>query len=543
MANFKLFKMRDSYALISVLIVLLLAFSCKRMSFEPEWDVDMLTPIAQSKIDLEQLLSPDELRVNSNGDHEVYYEDEIFSYSLDSLFRIPDTSITKVNQGSFIPVTIAPGQTWASDTNNNRFQLRDVSLLEATLAEGLIFFEISSNITEEIDMVYEVPGANKDGQVLRLERTIPAASSQNAPVSIVDSIDLSGYSLDLRGKDKNTANTIFFYFSAAVSPNASAVTISSLQYVNLKTTYKNLLPYYGRGYFRQQSINEGGSSEDFEVFRNLPSGNIDLKEIELDFRVKNSIGVDISAGISELKASNTRNGNSVFLSGPGKEKRLNLNRATEQSDLDPPVFPQFTEHIIDQNNSNLDELLEVLPDRLDYALDLEINPKGNISGGNDFIYLNTGIEIDLNARIPLHFRADEMIFLDTLDLVLDSAQRSVSTDPLYGGVIYLKALNRFPLSLKPELFFMDSTKAIRDSIQSTQLINAYPETSTESTEESILEFPMSEELVDRLYDYPYIVLKLEIESRGNEAIRLRPDQFVHVFLSADFKYKMNSELY
>ncbi len=543
MANFKLFKMRVTRVLFSVLFIMLVVFACKRMSFEPEWDVDMLVPFAQSKIDLEQLLSPDELRVNSNGDHEVYYEDEIFSYSLDSLFRIPDTTITKVNQGSFIPVSIAPGQTWASDTNNNRFQLKDVSLLEATLAEGVIFFEISSNITEEIDMIYEVPGATKDGQVLRLQRTIPAASSQSAPVSIVDSIDLSGYTLDLRGKDRNTANTIFFYFSAAVSPTASAVTISSLQYVNLTTTYKNLLPYYGRGYFRQQRITEGGSSEDFEVFRNLPSGKIDLKEIELVYSVKNSIGVDISAGIAELEASNTRNGNKVLLSGPGKEKRLNLNRATEQSDLDPPVFPQFTEHIIDQNNSNLDALLEVLPDRLDYSLDLDINPKGNISGGNDFIYLNTGIEIDLNARIPLHFKADEMIFLDTLDLILDSAERAVSTEPLYGGLIYLKALNRFPITLKPELFFMDSSRTIRDSIQSTQLISAYPEASNELTEESILEFPMSEELVDRLYDYPFIVLKLEIETRGNEAIRLRPDQFVQVYLSSDFKYKMNSELY
>jgi len=535
--------MRVIRFLSTAAIILLLAFACRKMSFEPSWNVDLLAPIAQSDLRLNQLLSQNELRVSLNGDHEVYYEDNIFSYSLDSLFKIPDTSITKVNQGSFIPVTVAPGQTWASDTNNNRFQIRDVSLMEAILADGTIIFEISSNITEAIDMIYEVPGATKDGQVLSLTRTIPAAASQSTPVIVIDSIDLSGYKLDLRGKDKNTANTIYFYFAASVSNNANPVIISNLQYVNVKTTYRGLLPYFGRGYFRNQIIREGGSSDDFEVFRNLPEGSIDMKEVELDFRIKNSIGVDISANIANLRALNSRSGKSVELTGPGKEQSLNLDRATLQSDLDPPVYPQFRDHVINHENSNLDKLLEVLPDQIDYDLELEVNPLGNVSGYNDFIYLNTGINIDLNARVPLHFKAEGLVFSDTLDLVLDSDERKITTDPLYGGVLYLSAQNSFPLDISTKLFFMDSLYNIRDSIGSSESIMAHSSTSTEAFQESLISYPVPEELVDRLYDYPFVMLKLNINTAGQEAVHLKPDQYLKVVLSADFKYKMNPEFY
>lgn len=535
--------MKAKHLLFLVLLIIVAVSGCRKMNFSPKWDVELLIPIAQSRLSLDQLLTENELRVNSANDYEVFYEGDIFNFSLDSLFTIPDTSILKVNQGTFIPITIAPGQTWISDTNNNRFQIKDVSLLEAELAGGMLIFEISSNITEAVEMLYEVPGAFKDGQVLRLSKTIPAAASQNSPVVLRDSINLSGYTLDLRGKDRNTANTVFFFFTARLSPSANPVAISSLQYVNLRTTYKSLLPYFGRGYFRQQLISENGSVDDFEVFQNLPAGKIDIEDIALDFTIKNSVGVDVRAQIKDLVAVNDATGASARLSGPGKEQALNLNRATQQSGNVPPVFSQVQKHLINSQNSNLDQLVEVLPNRVNYALDLEINPLGSVSGGNDFIYLNTGIDIRLNARIPLHFSAENLVFMDTLDLVLDSADKDLGTDPVYGGSLFLKTQNTFPLNIRPMLYFMNAQQQISDSLKSEEFVRAHFDDSPFDFTENILEFQLSEEQVDALYDYPFLVLKLEIETAAKKTIRLRPGQYVHTTLSADFKYLMNPSVF
>jgi len=540
LANFTATAMKLVRGILFTTLLLLTALACRKIDLSPSWDVELLAPIAQSRISLDQLLSQNELRTNSDGESEVFFEGEIFSYSLDSLFRIPDTSITKVNQGNIIPITINPTQTWASDTNNSRFQIKDVSLLEAELADGKIVFEISSNITEPIDMVYVVPGATKDGQVLNLSRTIPAAAGTNSPSVIRDSIDLTGYRLDLRGKDANTANTIYFYFSATVAANANPVSIGNLQNVTLTTSYKNLLPYYGRGYFRQQVLAETGTAEDFDVFSNLPSGEIDLDEIELIFDIKNAIGVDISAEIEALTALNTSSGKSVELSGPGKNQILNLNRATEQSGLDPPVFPQFRTHTINTDNSNLDELLEILPDQMNYQLNLEINPLGAVSGGNDFIYLNTGIDIDLNARVPLRFKATNLIYLDTLELQLDPDEKETTTDAIYEGSLFLKTQNTFPVDVEPVLYFLDSNQVIKDSIFSDEQVLAYLPNSESEFSQNILEFVLRENQVDALYDYPNILLKLRIQTGGPNIVSFKPDQYLQVVLSADFRYKMNT---
>ena len=100
---------------------------------------------------------------------------------------------------------------------------------------------------------------------------------------------------------------------------------------------------------------------------------MDSARLRLD--VINSIGADASAMIRNLNATNNQTSSAIALSAPGiLNTRLNINRASESGNASDPVRPTTLSLSLDRSNSNLVDLLENIPDRLDYNLDLSLNP-------------------------------------------------------------------------------------------------------------------------------------------------------------------------
>ncbi len=516
-------------------------FSCARFDIGPKWQVNGLLPILRTSFTLQDIIKSSYLQSDQAGDLQIQYSDTVFDFNLDDYFVLPDTTVVVVNQGPFIPIAIAPGQSWVAETNRSQFNIENLELTEMLVESGSISFNIESSILAPMNITYTIPSATKNGDSLVYTGKIPAATStQNS--SITGSIDLSGYTMDLRGDFLDKYNSIYYTIDIQLDPSSPGYTITSSDVITNETTYSTIVPKFVKGNFLQQVQTEDGEVEEFDLFRNFGTGAFDLETVDLEFEIRNSLGVDIRARLKELTAVGP-NGESKFLEGSIIGQNINLDRATVFGTEDPPVYTQRRSFSISTENSNIDELLEFKPVGLRFKVDLEINPLGLVSNGNDFIYKGTGIEMSLNATVPLSLRANELMFSDTSALSITDSLPDPNVQRVNGGELILLSQNDFPFDLSTRLYILDESNSIIDSLLSSEKIfadfnedfNGYPE-------EASIRFPFGEKTSTRIYDATSIKVDVFIDSPEDPAFGLvKATDSLRLIINGDFKYDFGKD--
>jgi hypothetical protein len=525
-----------AFVILCFSVVLVLA--CQRFELGPKWKVDALVPVLKTSFVLEDLIRSRYLQTDQGGDLEIRYEDVIFDFELEELFQLPDTTTVTTNQGSFIPIQIAPGQSWVADTSQNRFNISDLELLEMEIESGQIGFEIESTVLAPMNITYVIPPARKGGQPLVYRDQVPTATSTTNSF-ISGSIDLSGYLFDLRGRYANDFNTVYFLIDVQLDSNSAPYMLTSNDVITTRVSYTGILPKYVRGNFLRQVQNEADELQDFSLFDNLNSGILDVEEVKLDFEVRNSLGVDIRARIRELSGLDS-DGNKTELTGEIIGRDINLDRATIFGTNDPPVYTQHKQFSISTANSNVDELLESRPEGLFYDIDLEINPLGTVSGGNDFIYRQTGIDIFLAAEIPLCLRAGNLLFRDTSEVQIADSIPDPNAERINGGELILQCNNDFGFDLMAKLYLLNESMEVIDSLFTEDRILGAALDSlgySEQASETVARFSFGEETSTRIYETEAVQIDILLD--GPEApnfSRIRATDSLRMTLSADFEY-------
>ena len=173
---------------------------------------------------------------------------------------------------------------------------------------------------------------------------------------------------------------------------------------------KSIVPYYAKGYFGQSNDTSNSESR-VTLFDRIQAGTFSLEDATLNLDVKNGIGADIRAGLLGFRSVNTRTGNTVAMQHSSVQQIFNVQRAT-----DFPFTPSNYSFEYNKSNSNLISLLENMPNRFDLSYYTELNPFGNISNGNDFVYTDKAIDAHVKLDIPLHFSSNNLTLVDTVYL-------------------------------------------------------------------------------------------------------------------------------
>jgi hypothetical protein len=150
-----------------------------------------------------------------------------------------------------------------------------------------------------------------------------------------------------------------------------------------------------------------------DLFKNIVAGTLDLDDVALRVKLVNGIGMDIQVALSYLRAINSRTGATVDLSHSLFQGPINLARAT---DLGTGFTPTVYTNAMDNTDSNVDLFLENLPDKVSYALDLRLNPLGDISSGNDFVYADSKVSAELELEVPLRLIASGLTLESFVDV-------------------------------------------------------------------------------------------------------------------------------
>ena len=516
--------MRRIYFLSGLLFLFL--FSCKREG-STSWDTDVLAPLANGRITLNEIVLDSLLYADENSLWHFRFHEDLTDFDLDTLVEIPDTVITK----SFVvpltggPFTIPPGQVIISEQENNLINANDVLLKEVRMKSGYLMYSVKSYIDGYLNCIYKLPGVTLNG-VPTIIQTTTQPGTDATPFVFSGSIDLTGYKLDLTGETGFMFNRVFSDLTVSSALNASGPTLVS-GYDSLQIELKFVDPKvsYARGYFGQHNyqLNESVSFSD-EI--NFPDGLLNLESASMKFEIENNVGVDAQIHFTEVSNSNTTNSQQVTLQYAPLYQPVNISRAY---DVSGEILATQLVMQMDNTNSNITSFIENLPDEFNMQASVVINPLQDVTDGNDFVYTDRALQASLDIDIPLRIAAQNLVLADTIDL------QPLKNELSANGFLELHIDNAFPFEAGCTLSVLNGDTEL--SLISNQLISSAIPTENDAVTiptRSIIRIPVYEDLLLTLANESRLVIRIALTTPGFDQVH---GLYEHYYM--DFKLIAN----
>jgi hypothetical protein len=524
------------YSFAFFFLAIIMFSACRKDLEKPSWDTQILTPLVNSSLSINNLLPDSILQVNADSSLKIVFENDIYKLDIDTLFKIPDTTLKTSYNLPIVSYVFNPGQVVVNSVNNEtRYQIADAELRTVTVKSGFVSYTIKSKIHEVTNFSYTIPCAKLGGVPFSININVPAAVG-STPGVYSQVFDLSGYVIDLTGVAHNRVNTIYTSMIAKVSPDAAGpVTIDNTDSLIIENKFYDLIPYYAKGYFGNNTFNIGPGTTDFNLFSRITDGTIQLEDVNFNLKLENFIGLDARVYINNLSSINTRTGNTINLVNSLIGAPININRAADAGG--GVVYSTYASYPLTVSNSNIKPMIENLPDKFGYQLQIITNPLGNISGSSDFVYYDKLLNAKLNMEIPLSLVATNLTLVDTLNFSIGNNENK----NIHSGTLTLYANNGFPLDASAQMYLLNEQNVITDSIfgyantiDEAPVNAAYRAVGKKLTK---LVVPLNEQKVNKLYATKKIIIKVKFNTSAQpNYIKIYSDYKIDIKLVGDFNY-------
>lgn len=325
-------------------------------------------------------------------------------------------------------------------------------------------------------------------------------------------MDISNCTFDLTG-GVGQYNRIATALDIAVSPNATdSAAIATGDSVIFELSFDDLALSYARGFFgsRNEAINETAQlSGDFD----MPYGVVDIDQVSIALHIENPIGVDAILSIDEFSGMNFNGNTQVNLVHPPLYNDLLLTRAIDQAGF---IIPSNKDYFMSPTNSNVDQFIENLPNELQLRGNIWINPLGDVSDANDFIYFDQLLKANVIFDLPLNIGFNQLTMRDTLEV------QSIENLPEMDGALRLVVDNYFPFDAMANLVLISSNGSsftlLKDGNVQPALLMA-DERSTQMTRSELL-IPVNRELLTLMQSNSQLAVSLSLTT-DDSAVKRR----------------------
>ncbi len=356
---------------------------------------------------------------------------------------------------------VFPSQSVYTRDENELYYFKGAEVKKMRLKTGKLRLHIVSTIQENMTVNYSIPHAVKNGasvhEVMKVPPAPPGGSSD-----VFRDIPLDGYTIDMRGKNPTVDDLVNSFWNIRDVTLDSSGKINSISLNDSIYIYFGLIdmtPEWAEGYFAQQNLTTGKNTLDFDFF-NGSGGSIDFDKIKLNLDITNGIGADARINIKSISSLNSRTGTSVPLNATPLSSPISIAPAT-----DNPFTISRINFDIDENNSNIKAFIKNLPDKIEYDMDVSTNPNGNVRLWKDFIYDYSKLVAKLQVSMPLSFTASNLSLTDTLPFEMFSTGNLTRVKE---GTFNIIVDNSFPLSANVQMYILDGSGAITDSVMLQQ---------------------------------------------------------------------------
>ncbi|MFN8323013.1 MAG: hypothetical protein U0T74_10180 [Chitinophagales bacterium] len=406
---------------------------------------------------------------------------------------------------------------------------------------GFLHIYITSSVQEQLYLEYTLVGAYDNfGNPLKEFTTVPAAAP-NQPVTIDKMIDMKGYAISLTGKDGSKFNTYTQRIIAHIDSSGITRHITLADSLNIRYEIIDVAPNYIKGYAGRDTVTAVDSA-DFAFLDMFKSGSLDLEDVKMNISVENGIGVDGEVRINGLTAISPNNG-MRNLSGSILGQPLVINRAT-----DFPLTPSVNNFLVNSSNSNIKDLIGILPNKLKYDVQVKTNTGGNTQQYRDFAYLESNLKINLNAEVPLSLIANSLLLQDTIDF--DISQTNTNVAGITDGVINVIAENRYPIASNITMVLYDENWVMVDTLVNNSNIAAADlngSCKSDAPKKSKIPLYVSEERMANVKRAKHAVITADFSTHSNtttcngQYLKIYSDYTLGVTFTARFNYQVNAK--
>lgn len=328
------------------------------------------------------------------------------------------------------------------------YDFGDAQIKNMKVKKGRVAFRVVSTIQEAMNVDYSIPYATINGQAFRQQFTVPAAPPGGVQEYRRDH-DVTGYTIDLRGKDplvKDTVNSFYNVLNVTIDSSGKETAISLRDSVYIYIALLDVEAEEAEGYFGQQSVKLGPEVAKLDIFKKL-SGQIEPEALSLNLGLQNGIGAEAELRIQKFNAIRSSDGRSLALAGAPLASPFVINPA-----LRNPFTPSQQYLSFSHNNSNILEVIKLLPNEIDYEIELLTNPRGNVNNYRDFLTSKSEIVATLGVEVPMSIKANEFSLLDTLSFDMSQVRQ---IDQIKEGKLNIITTNGFPFSIRIEAWVLD----------------------------------------------------------------------------------------
>jgi hypothetical protein len=447
-----------NFFLIIISVGLLL--SCKKE--KTEWSTKWSAPLVHGHLTLDNILPSENLTTNSEGYLSIVYNDEVFAFSLDTLIKLPDTTISQNSGIEFPSLDVTPA-TEITDYFEQQYILDEIQLKKVIIGSGTAEITIKSPWPGKTKIQFSFPDVMTPDGVFYRDYEV-AAGSEESPAEASSVINMANFKMGLTGEDGTLYNTLLAELSMKSNEETETFTITSADKVNFEFSFLNLIPKYAQGYFGQYSFSDT-SSFALPPMKKILKGAIDIDSIDLKISVRNGFNLIAQAEISLLQGFNSRTFSTVDLSFPQLGNTINIDPATGgYYEYTPSNYPIN----INNSNANIIEFIEMLPDSIRLGYNLAINPFGNVTGGHDEFFPGSKLSLFLEGEFPLKFGANDLTIVDTFDISYTVPDEVRPNE----GIFTLDYENGFPIGADAVFVLLDENEDIIDSIYAETPISA-----------------------------------------------------------------------
>ncbi|MEY5042741.1 MAG: hypothetical protein RLZZ414_2308, partial [Bacteroidota bacterium] len=350
-----------------------------------------------------------------------------------------------------------------------------VSIKEMIVKTGEVYVEALSSLEDTLYLTYEVPHLISNfglGSSLVLTAKIPP--SQNGEYGrITKVLDFSDYLFKLNGFgiDGNVPDTVNVFYQrirGRIEYTGQMKTLSKEDTLLIVAGIRNVVPQKVLGYFGNSVQKIGPDEIEIDVFDKIKSGKLFLEDVKMSVTLNNGIGASAKAKIKSLQSID-KDGNVVDLNVQNSNE-FTVDKATDKNTMDfnDPVIFSANQHVLNKANTpNITDFVGNFPKKIRYEMEFELNEglpvpsvQTIVNTPPNFLYDDKFLNGDLEVEIPLHFLADSLVLVDTLDFTYNASINEDITKGNFGLVVN----NSFPFNAFITLVTLDNSGNVLDTI-------------------------------------------------------------------------------
>jgi hypothetical protein len=435
-----------------------------------------------------------------------------------------------------------PAQTILQHQNNVVLEdMEDVELTFARIREGKLKINVVSTIDQETYFTYSIPKLRDEMDKSFIKNMTVPASTYNNSIDTTYEFSFVDYKFDLTGKNNDTVNTFYNELIGNIDSIGEHVYLSLEDSVKVVVEIVDIKPYYAQGYLGQKDFSLGPDTTSFDVFDKFKIDSLSLAGAKIGLTVENGIGMEGNLQFNNVSAINSRTNRQTNLDISSLPSDILIAGAIEVAYDN--IETKTTTFQLNDNNSNISDLVSTLPDLFVYHINVATNPSGNTGAYDNFAYSTNSLNTFIDAEIPLNISAKNLMLSDTADFKTGNID---NVNRIKHGKLKFIVNNGFPFDAFLNLYFLNKDLVVFDTLVSSQNIApAYVDNSlvVNKSRESVVSFYFGEgELEPILEAHKVVVEAIFTTFPENKHIQLFSTYSMDIKAVGDFVYELDNKL-